>query len=86
MASGDVHSVREGLKEKNLDEPVERAFRVMQIAQWKVRGSEAGKDNLRPKFLALSCVHITTSTLAYMCKAKHDHANGFPLNSGVSMT
>ena len=33
LASGDANSVREVLRKKNLEKPVERAFRVMQIAQ-----------------------------------------------------
>jgi len=53
LSSGDVNSVREMLKKKNLDVPVQAAFRSMQIIQRNVRGSEAERDNLIPKFLAL---------------------------------
>ena len=53
LASGEVNSVREALKRKNLEKPVEVALQKMQITQRKVRGSEAEKDNLVPKFFAL---------------------------------
>jgi hypothetical protein len=53
LASGDVQSVREALRKKNLEKPIETAFRKMQIIQRNVRGSEGEKDNLMPKFFAL---------------------------------
>ena len=53
LASGDVNSVRQVLKKKGLDKSIESAFRSMQIIQRNVRGSEAERDNLLPKFLAL---------------------------------
>ena len=53
LASGDASSVRAALKKKGLDKSIESALRTMQIAQRNVRGSEAEKDNLLPKFLAL---------------------------------
>ena len=53
LASGDVESVRAALRKKNLEKPIETAFRKMQIIQRNVRGSEAEKDNLMPKLFAL---------------------------------
>ena len=53
LASGDVQSVREELRKKDLEKPIETAFRKMQIIQRNVRGSEGEKDNLMPKFFAL---------------------------------
>ena len=53
LASGEVDSVRQLLKKKGLDKSIESAFRKMQIVQRNVRGSEAARDNLLPKFLAL---------------------------------
>ena len=53
MAEGDVNSVRELLRRKDLDLPIKEAFRKMQIIQRNVRGSEAEKDSLLPKFFAL---------------------------------
>ena len=38
---------------KNLESPIRKAFRSMQNIQKSVRGSEAEKDNLIPKFTAL---------------------------------
>ncbi len=53
LASGDVSSVRAVLRKKKLEKPIGTAFRRMQIIQRNVRGSEAEKDNLMPKFWAL---------------------------------
>ena len=53
LASGEVESVRAALREKNLEKPIETAFRKMHIIQRNVRGSEAEKDMLMPKFFAL---------------------------------
>ena len=53
LASGEVNSVREALRRKNLEKPVQAALQRMQIIQRKVRGSEAEKDNLVPKFFAI---------------------------------
>ena len=53
LSSGDVNSVRELLRRMNLEKPIEATFRQMQIVQRNVRGSEAEKDNLIPKFLAM---------------------------------
>ena len=53
LSSGDVNSVKDLLKRKNLDVPLRNTFRQLQIAQRKVRGSEAEKDNILPKFMAL---------------------------------
>ena len=53
IASGDVNSVHEALKKKNLHKPVEVALQKMQVIQRNVRGSEAEKDNLVPRFFAL---------------------------------
>ena len=43
MSSGDVNSVKELLREKNLDKALEKTFQQMQIIQRRVRGSEARK-------------------------------------------
>ena len=53
LASGEVSSIRSALRKKGLDKPIETAFRKMQIIQRNVRGSEAEKDNLLPKFSAM---------------------------------
>ena len=53
LASGDVDSVRQALRDKNLDVPIKRAMRSMQIVQNNVRGSEAERDNIRSHFVAL---------------------------------
>ena len=53
LHTGEVNSVREILKQKNLDQPLQTAFRQLQIVQQQVRGSEAEKDTLIPKFCAL---------------------------------
>ena len=53
LASGDVSSVRAVLRKKKLEKPIGTAFRRMQIIRRNVRGSEAEKDNLMPKFWAL---------------------------------
>ena len=48
--SNDVESVRSVLRKRNLEKPVEGAFLAMRIVQRQVRGSEAEKDHLLPKF------------------------------------
>ena len=53
MASGDVNSVRAGLRKNNLEAPVQEALRQMQITNRKVRGSEEERDSLIFKFRAL---------------------------------
>ena len=53
MASGDVNSVRAGLRKKNLEAPAEETLRQMQITRRKVRGSEEERDTLIFKFRAL---------------------------------
>ena len=46
LSSGDVNSVRDLLKRKNLDGPLRNTFQHMQLIQRGVRGSEAEKDNI----------------------------------------
>ena len=53
LSSGDANSVRDLLRRKNLEVPLEKTFRAMQITQRSVRGSEAEKDNLLPRFAAM---------------------------------
>ena len=53
LASGEVNSVREALRQKNLDKTVREALIKVQISQRTVRGSEAERDNLMPKFMAM---------------------------------
>ena len=53
LASGDVNSIRTALRDKNLDKPIQKALRSMQIQQRSVRGSEGERDNILPRFLAL---------------------------------
>ena len=53
LASGDVNSVREALRKKNLEGPIQAAFQTMQRVQRTVRGSEAERDNLLPQFQAM---------------------------------
>ena len=53
MSSGDANSIRDLLKKKGLQAPIENALRSMQIIQRNVRGSESEKDSLMPKFTAL---------------------------------
>ena len=53
LSSGDVNSVRDALRRKNLDVPIRNALRQMQIVQRNVRGSESEKDNLMSKFTAI---------------------------------
>ena len=53
LSSGDVNSVRSLLKQKNLHGPLKQTFQKMQIIQRSVRGSEAEKDSIMPKFFGL---------------------------------
>ena len=53
LASGDVNSVREAMRKKGLHNSVLTALQKMQAVQRTVRGSEAEKDNLLPKFFGL---------------------------------
>ena len=53
LASGDVNSVTDALRKKNLYEPVQVGLQRLQISMRSVRGSEAEKDNLLPRFFAL---------------------------------
>ena len=64
LSSGDANSVKELLREKNLDKVLEKTFHQLQIAQRHVRGSEAEKDNLIPKFLTMR-VHSGCSSLLF---------------------
>ena len=53
LSSGDVNSVKSGLRRKDLSHPVQEALRQMQVCTRKVRGSEEERDNLIFKFRAL---------------------------------
>ena len=53
LASGEVNSIREALRKKNLAVPVDRALRHMQICLRNVRGSEAERDTIMYKFAAI---------------------------------
>ena len=53
LASGDVNSVRDVLRKKNLEKPVQAAMQQIQISLRNVRGSESERDNLMPKFLGM---------------------------------
>ena len=53
LASGEVNSVRELLRKKNMDVPVRAALTRIQVSQRKVRGSEAEKDDILPMFMAM---------------------------------
>ena len=46
LASGDVNSVKDGLRKKNLEVPVREALKQMQICLHRVRGSEEDRDSL----------------------------------------
>ena len=50
LASGDVNSIRKALWDKNLDKPIQRALRSMQIQQRNVRGSEGERDSILSHF------------------------------------
>ena len=64
LSSGDVNSVKELLREKKLEKPIEKTFQQMQVIQRRVRGSEAEKDNLIPKFIAMR-IHSGCSSLFF---------------------
>ena len=53
LASGDCDSVKQLLRKSNLDAKVRKTFHYMQLAQRKVRGSEAQRDSIHYKFRAL---------------------------------
>ncbi len=53
LASGDFNSVREGLRKKNLDAPVQAVLKNLQICLRSVRGSEGERDALLYKFRAM---------------------------------
>ena len=53
MASGDVNSIREALRKKNLGTKVEHVLKRMQLIQRNVRGSESERDMIMPKFFAM---------------------------------
>ena len=53
LSSGDMNSVRDALRSKNLEAPIQKCFQRMQIIQHNVRGSEAENENLLPEFIAL---------------------------------
>eukprot|EP00973_Karenia_brevis_P044966 6226834-Karenia_brevis.AAC.1 len=48
LASGDVNSVRDALRKKDLDKPIRAAMQQIQISLRSVRGSESERDNLMP--------------------------------------
>ena len=53
LSCGDINDVRTLLKRKKLELPIQTAFQKIQVSQRRVRGSEAEKDNIVPKFFAL---------------------------------
>ena len=53
LASGDVNSVKQVLRKKNLHLKLRKAFQRLQMCQRMVRGSEASRDDLIPKFMAM---------------------------------
>ena len=53
LASGEVDSVKEALRKKNLEAPVRKAWQQVQISQRNVKGSEAERDNIMPKFMGM---------------------------------
>ena len=53
LATGDVNSVRAVLRKKDLEPKIRRTFNRMQMIQRNVRGSEAERDNIFPRFTAL---------------------------------
>ncbi len=74
LTSGDVNSVREALRKRNLHGPVQRALQDIQISQRNVRGSEAERDNIMPKSMAMrlwcgcsslffALIHVTSAIL-----------------------
>ena len=70
LSSGDVNRVRDLLKRKNLDGPLRNTFQHMQLIQRGVRGSEAEKDNILPKFTALR-LWSGCSSLFYIESSRH---------------
>ena len=71
LSSGDVNSVRDLLKRKNLDGPLRNTFQHMQLIQRGVRGSEAEKDNILPKFTALHLWSGCSSLFFYVESSRH---------------
>ena len=61
LASGDCDSVRQVLRRKQLEPKLRKTFEYMQIAQRKVRGSEAERDTLHFKFRAMRIWHGCSS-------------------------
>ena len=63
--------VRSALREKNLDASVREAFKIMQLSQRRVRGSEAEKENLILKFVSLriwsGCSSLFRSVPRHRC-------------------
>ena len=53
LGRGDVNSVKDLLKRRDLHKPLHNIFRQMQVIQRKGRGSEAEKDGILPKFMTL---------------------------------
>ena len=53
LASGDINSVRDGLRKRKLEVPVEKALRHMQLCMRNIRGSEGEKDSLMPRIADL---------------------------------
>jgi hypothetical protein len=78
LSSGEVNSVKEVLREKNLDKAIETTFRQMQLIQRNVRGSEAEKDNLMPKFIAMR-IHSGCSVLFFTLNP-HDIRSPFSIS------
>ena len=74
LSSGDVNSVRELLRRKNLDRTLQKTFLEMQIIQRKVRGSEAEKDGLIPKFVAMRLWSGCSSFSMWFMKSVYDPA------------
>ena len=53
LSSGDCDSVRQLLRRENLEVKVKKTFQTMQMAQRKVRGSEAQRESVHFRFRAL---------------------------------
>jgi len=71
LSSGDVNSVRDRFnKKKNLDLPIKNTLRCTQVIQRNVRGSEAEKDKLIPKFLRCACGRV--APLCFFTLNPHD--------------
>ena len=71
MSGGDCASNRASLRKKHIDVRVKRVLRSMQIAMRDVEGSEAERDTLRHKFLALRV--WSGCSLFFITLNPHDH-------------